>query len=447
MKRALPWLLLACFVVYGVQALGPWKARTWRADSARDFASYYYAVQVAADGGDPYAKRALTVRAREDGTRKGGVHPFFYPPPFLLSFAWVLPLDLQAAFHTWFWVEHLFLLAVMLALWRWHPSRPMALALGVMAASFSPIPDNDWMGQANLFVLACVVPGLLLVERGRWRLGGALVGLGCMLKMSPALLVAWWLLQGRWRPVLAAVITALALSLASLPLVGVDVQWRFFTEVLPGFGSGDYNGLTVPITLTHNHSIPSLLHELFGGGATTSLEPTAGWVSRFITLALLGLLGWRFRRPGADPLAALCQVGVVVVLMLVLPVYTYEHHMVWMLVPYAAAFAALAAGRLGKLWWVLLVLAYLVQALPLDWLKELYSELRVLGGLREPAYYLLRESKFIAALLTGLACVLAAGRGAGRLGRTRPRHDAGRSLAPARAPAAAAGSALGQGDA
>ncbi len=411
MKRALPWLLLACVVAYGVQALGPWKQRTWRGHSARDFASYYYAVQVAAEGGDPYVKRSLTKRARQDGKRKAGVHPFFYPPPYLLSFAWAIPLDLETAYHAWYWLEHLFLLAVALALWRWHPSRPMALALGIMAASFSPIPDNDWMGQANLFVLACVVPGLLLVERGRWHAGGALVGLGCMLKMSPALLVAWWLLQRRWKPAAAAVGAAILLSLVSAPLVDLDIQWRFYTEVLPGFSSGDYNGLTVPITLTHNHSIPSLLHELLGGGKGTDLHPTAGWISRIITLALLALLAWRFRRPGADAVTSLCQVGVVVVLMLVLPIYTYEHHMVWMLVPYAAAVAAAADGRLSRGWWVALGLAYLIQALPLDWLKALYKQLDALGPLEDIVYYALRESKFIAALLTGVACFVAASRG------------------------------------
>ncbi len=138
MKRALPWLLLICVVAYGVQALGPWKARTWRASHGRDFASYYYAVQVAADGADPYVKRALSRRARQDGTRQGGVHPFFYPPPYLLSFAWVLPLSLEQAFHAWYWMEHLFLLAVLLSLWRWAPGRPLALALGVMAARVRP---------------------------------------------------------------------------------------------------------------------------------------------------------------------------------------------------------------------------------------------------------------------------------------------------------------------
>jgi hypothetical protein len=406
MKRAFPWLLLACLLAYGWQALGPWKERTWAGEGARDFASYYYAVQVASEGGDPYATRALSRQARDEGTRKG-VHPFFYPPPFLAAFAWALPLDLTTAYHAWYWAEHLFLLAVLLALGRWVPDRGMALTLGLLAATFSPIADNDWMGQANLVVLAVAVPGLLLVERGRERAGGALVGLACMLKMSPALLVAWWLLHRRWRPALWAILAAVALSAAALPLADLHVQWAFYAEVLPGFAAGRYHGLTVPITLTHNHSIPSLLHEVLGGGKATVLSPAAGWISRIVTLAILGGLAWRFRHWPEDDLAALCQVGAVVVPMLVLPVYTYEHHMVWMLVPYAAAFAALRAGRLPRGWWAVLVLAYAIQALPLDWLKDLYPQLRALGPARDVVYYALRESKFVAALATGLACALA----------------------------------------
>jgi hypothetical protein len=66
-------------------ALGLWPA--WRSvqasRSARDYASYHYAVQEALDGGDPYDTAALSARARAEGTRDE-VHPYFYPPPFLL---------------------------------------------------------------------------------------------------------------------------------------------------------------------------------------------------------------------------------------------------------------------------------------------------------------------------------------------------------------------------
>ncbi len=408
LRRAVPWVLVLSALAYVALAAGPWRERTWRSRGARDFASFYYAVHAAADGADPYDDATLERLAREDGTR-ASVHPFFYPPPFLLAFAWVLPLSLRTAFRVWFVADHLFLLAVLLALWRWHPRPASAVFLAVAAVTFSPVADNDWMGQVNLFVLALVVVGLLAVERKRDVFGGVLLGTACLCKMSPALLVAWWLLHRRWRAVATAVVTGFVLSILSLPLVNLDLQREFYTEILPGFGAGRYHALTVPIALPTNHSIASLLHEVFPG-TRTALSSTARLLSQVIALGLLGGTAWLFRRRPPDSLAALCQAGTVVVLLLVLPVYTYEHHMVWMLVPYAAAFAAAAEGRLGRAALVALVLAYAVQALPLDWLKATYRHLDGLGPARDPVYYALREAKFVAALWAGTAAAIAARR-------------------------------------
>jgi len=249
--------------------------------------------------------------------------------------------------------------------------------------------------------------GLLSVERKHEVTGGALLGVACMLKMSPALLVAWWLLHRRWRAVGAAIITAIVLSIATLPLLNIGHQWEFYTQILPGFGAGRYHDLTVPIALKTNHSIASLLHEVFPG-TRTALSGTARLLSQVIAVVLLAGTARLFHRRPPDALAALCQAGTVVVLLLVLPVYTYEHHMVWMLVPYAAAFAAAAEGRLGRAALAALVLAYAVQALPLDWLKAAYRQLDVLGPARDPVYYALREAKFVAALWAGAACAIAA---------------------------------------
>ena len=46
----------------------------------------YDAAKVAVDGGNPYEKAALEQAALDEGTRPE-VHPFFYPPPFLLAVA------------------------------------------------------------------------------------------------------------------------------------------------------------------------------------------------------------------------------------------------------------------------------------------------------------------------------------------------------------------------
>ena len=98
------------------------------------------------------------------------------------------------------------------------------------------------MGQANFPGLLLALAGLWQAEKDREWLGGALMGAACMLKMSPALWVVWWLARQRWRAAAGAVLCGAALSLLVLPLAGPSVQLRFYTEILPTFGSGDYNG-------------------------------------------------------------------------------------------------------------------------------------------------------------------------------------------------------------
>jgi len=217
-KRLLPVLLLLLAALYGVVALRPaWQAVV-SAPHGRDYATYHYAtLQALGDGsgtrGDPYDTAALGRLARAEHTR-GTVHPYFYPPPFLLGMLWIAPpwrapLSLAEGYRAWFWIQNACLLGVLIGLWRWFRAHP--LLLGLLAVTFTPIPDNLKMGQANLPVLLLVVWGLA----GR---SGALVGAAAMAKMSPALYLVGWAAQRRWRPVLVAVATALVLSLLPLPL-------------------------------------------------------------------------------------------------------------------------------------------------------------------------------------------------------------------------------------
>ena len=70
-------------LLHGLQLVKGWD-RVESVRHGRDFASYYYAVQVAGEGNNPYQKAFLGQRARSDGTR-GSVHPFFIRRPFFCS--------------------------------------------------------------------------------------------------------------------------------------------------------------------------------------------------------------------------------------------------------------------------------------------------------------------------------------------------------------------------
>lgn len=384
------WLLLGLVLHLALQ-LRPAVDRVWNVRHGRDFASYYYAVQVAAEGHDPYVTARLDDAARRDRTRKT-VNPYFYPPPFLLAMAWAIPLDLTTAYRVMLGLNELLLAGCLwLTWWRW---KVASWAIALVLAAWSPIPDNAWMGQANLVALLPALAGLALADR-RPVLGGALVGVAAMFKMSPALFLGWWLLRRRWMPVAAAIAAAVALSVLALPLVGWEAQLRFYREVLPGFGVGDYHGLSVPISLPANHSIPDLFDRLWPGPNPTRLSDAAVLASRLVTVALLAL--WAARVPRLDAGPAL---GALTVLMVVIPAYTYEHHLVFLLLP------ILVAVSRGPPWaWVPI---FFFLAWPLEWLRWTQKQLPALDGWW-------RESKFLAE--AGLFLLLLYGR---RMVATQP---------------------------
>jgi len=410
-NRKVFWGLMLLFTVWHAVSVSiEWSRAQGRSDGL-DFASYYYAVGVAKDGRDPYRKRQLKLAAVADINPRTGksfrkaVHPFFYPPPFVLVTAWVDGLDMITAYRLWFWLDELFTILCGLVLWRWW--RPMGPALPVVIAAsiavLTAIPNNHFMGQANIPVLFLVLFGLWQEEEGRPTLGGASVGLACMLKMSPALFVAWWLLRWRWRAVVAAVITALFLTLMSLLIVQPEYQIRFYLRVLPMFANGNYNGLSVPIDMFGNHSLPNLLHQFLPGGTAHRLGRLTGEVSRVLSLCMVAGVGTAWWWDTEDRFREWAQLASVGVLLLMIPVYTYEHHVVWALPAVVlCVMAAIERTRLSDWASALMVAAVFVWAFELAMLKPVWQWLLDQGGLLSPLAFVVQELKMLALITFGV---------------------------------------------
>ena len=382
---------IAVVLVVAYLLAGLWPA--WRAvrsvEHARDYATYHYAVKAAAAGSDPYDTVALGELARAEKTRRS-VHPYFYPPPFLVPMSWSVPLSLRAGADVWFWLGQAALVGVLLQLRRWFQAPPLALLF--LLATFSPLADTAKMGQANLPVLLLVVIAL------RQRSGGFLAA-AAMCKMSPALYLTGWAAQRRWRPVLVAMAGAVALSVLALPLVELPTQLRFYLEILPGFADGDYHGLTVPVTLPANHSIPDLFNQRWPGPDDETISTTAARAARATTLLVLTALT-ALAVHGRDRLGDACLAGTLTVLGVITPVYAFVHHLWFLLLPLAATAGALARGRLGPAWWLPLALSYTCLAVPLRALRAVQRSVPDL-------HWWLQESKFFAAVLLMVACAVA----------------------------------------
>ncbi|MCO4745289.1 MAG: DUF2029 domain-containing protein [Proteobacteria bacterium] len=388
-------LLLATIAIgwHGANVQRAWE-HSGKGTAARDFASYYYADLAADAGKDPYTVKSLAGQARPRGYRQV-LHPFFYPPPFLLVTSWLSKLDIKTAYGVWFWLDELAVLAVALALgWWW---RRLGIGVTVLVtfalALLTAITNNHSMGQANLPVLALVIGGLWADSDGRSELGGSLMGVACMLKMSPALFVAWWLLRGRTTSAIWAVGMGIVLSIATLWVMPLETQIRFYTEVLPTFGSGDYNGLIVPIGLFGNHSIPDIFNALWPSPGGNVLSSNAQMLSTVTALMLPALTLYRLRDDPVDAWAAAGQVGALCVCVLLIPVYTYEHHVVFALPAAVATLGAAIHGRLHRGWIPTLLLAWALWCAPLPVFKQ---QAMALGGI---AGVLIEESKFLALLL------------------------------------------------
>jgi len=399
-RRQLGTIVLIAAVLHHVLVvLSPAWVQTKDHEQGRDFASYYYAIRVAADGGDPYDTKQLSETARADGSRRG-VHPFLYAPPFLLSMAWAPGFDLGTAFHRWFWLHELCLVASVLVMagWTRRHGDEAPWVLAVLVATMTAIPNNHMMGQANFPGLALAIGGIWATDRGKPWLGGALLGTACMLKMAPALLVLWWILRKEHQAVMASVVTAIVLSVLTLPYASFDVQLGFYRDVLPTFSSGGYNGLAVPIGMFGNHSLPNVFHQWFPSGKGT-LSSTARVLALSGNLSLLVGLGVAFRNEAPDALQRLGQVGAVSIVMLLFPVYTYEHHLVWTLPASLAAVIGVLRGRLPGSWAVVVGVGIALVAFELAAMKRLVE-------LPDTAAWmgtLIRESKTV-----GLLALLAA---------------------------------------
>ena len=315
------WAIGSGLALFSIIFSVPFQA-TIQSRSGRDYASYHYAIQAVSIEQSPYDVDNLDQLARQEGTRKR-VHPFFYPPPSILPLLWLKPWNLATGSLLFLGFNVLCLLGSLLFMHRW-----LKVSWGVLfsiSILLWPVIDSMKMGQINLFV------GLLMMMAIRYHSGLAL-SVAAMTKMSPALLFFDWLSKGRWRPVAICAMGCLGLTLLVTPWISISEQIYFYRVILPEFSSGAYHGLSVPINIPANHSIPDLYNQVFPSESNTVLSDTARSLSGstnlllFISIVLYGRLN---KSHSSNVFVSTSLIS----LMIIVPVYCYEHHLSLLLLP------------------------------------------------------------------------------------------------------------------
>lgn len=378
------WAVVWGMALFSVIFAVPYRA-TINSRSGRDYASYHYAVKATQNYDSPYDVEVLNQLAQAEGTRKS-VHPFFYPPPAILSVLWVEPLTLSQGVKGFFWFNQFCLLGTLIILRRWR--RVAWSTLFAASLLLWSVLDTMKMGQINLFV------GLMIVFSLRYHSGLALAT-AAMTKMSPALIFFGWIVQKQWRSAWVCALTCLFLSVTVLPWISFNEQIRFYTDILPEFSSGAYHGLKIPINIPANHSIPDMYNQLFPGTSKTVLSDIAKRLSSFTSGVLfVSILFWMRRLHHSE--SKLFAIMALIPLMLVTPVYCYEHHMALLLVPVVICLETFKTSTVSVRVVAWLILLFGGQPLfSLRWLQRNI-------GIGE---WWFQESKFIFIVLIGCYCL------------------------------------------
>jgi alpha-1,2-mannosyltransferase len=242
---------------------------------------------------------------------------YIYPPSFALLVAPLGPLPDGVAAAVWMAIEQASLAVAVLLVVRWlRPTRWAVVALLFATLTFYPLWVDVVQGQANLLVLLLVTVGIVGVLRGRPAFGAA-IGAAAALKLTPLILVAWLLLDRRFRA--AAFVLG---GFAALTGVGFLLRFQdtlaYFGQVLPALAGGT--------AFYGNQSLAGVLDRTVGSNPYTQPWIVLSWgaVLLIAVAAILTLWWWWHTRRQTAHVRGAAFIPLIPLLSSV----TWTHHLV-----------------------------------------------------------------------------------------------------------------------
>lgn len=119
---------------------------------------------------------------------------FAYPPPVAVGFAPLAALPYQMARHLWDGLMIACLITALgwIGIWA-TPKWRSRFVLWAVSLIIFPIYNNVYWGQINPLVLLLMVISLWMVNHNRDSWGGAVLTLAALVKVTPAIIVVYWL--------------------------------------------------------------------------------------------------------------------------------------------------------------------------------------------------------------------------------------------------------------
>ena len=347
-RQRLATLALSGLVLLaGLDFFGPVYLRVFRppADKTADFIQEWLSVRNYYSGHPIYESQSVSGPRHMPTFPAPHLQYNAHPPGSVLLALPFAGLSYHDAHFAWNLVTTpLLLLAVALAMRElcapfrvWH-----LLPLAAVLVWAEPIRSTIAYGQLNFVLVFLLTAGWVCDRRGHPTAAGVFVGLAAGVKLFPAFVFAYFLFSGRWRGLIAGMVTAVAVNGVAAAAFGVGEFGDYVRDVLPSLEvwgksfpnvapSGLWGRLVNPPPLQAG---PEAFHSptlATAGGAVLALLVTTGvvWAAR------------RSRRAG-DP--DLGWAAAVAALPLVCPI-AWQHYYVLHVIPLAILAARLSGWR------------------------------------------------------------------------------------------------------
>ncbi len=324
-----------------------------------DFLSFYFSARVFPEG--IYDAHTLQQMAQSLGV-SAHIFPYLYPPLLAFYLSPLAYLPPMWAARAWTVVLALALIPILwytVGLVRGEEEEPLwPWAWAGLFLFLLPFDNNVRMGQVNLPVLAFIVVALYTTLRqGRAFWGGVALAAAALVKLMPAVLLLYFLIERRYRALVGFLAGGILFSLPTF-LGGGGRAWGDFGAFSRSSGyARAVPGLFGPAA-EPNFSLAGLWARFLGETSTAAV------LTLFTLAVLLALLLFVHLWRGPKGMSGLLLLAYVAWMIMAAP-YAYLHHVVYLFPVAVLTFVQLRSHPRGALVGGLLFIA-LVGA-SVDW--------------------------------------------------------------------------------
>lgn len=273
-----------------------------------------------------------------------------YPPFVTILFSIFSFLPLAIASKAWTILSIFFLFSSLYLLFKLFNVRffsSIALLLSSLIFIYFPVKFTLGMGQLNLLVLIFVVLAFYFYVKGKDSYSGVCLGVSIMLKLFPVLLLLYFLLLRKYKIFLYSIIAFVSLGGISYLFIAPGINNYYWQHLFSIFSS-------VPVDY-YNQALSGFLARQFNDFYLRELLRVI--ISIFLIVFSFWVILKKVKR---DFFRKTLEFGLIMTLNVFINGYAWQHHFVWLILPFLAVFFYLKNKKSNVVNYLFLGVSYLL---------------------------------------------------------------------------------------